>query len=122
MICWILLIKKIKIQNVLLAKESDDEVFIGKPYVDGAEIDAEYVKDIKDKKIIVFKFKSKKKYRNKNGHREGYSIIKLAGANIGGKTIKTESAEKKKQDVKPAAPAEKTSAAKVSKTEEIADK
>lgn len=76
--------KKIKISNVLLAKKNVEDVVIGKPYIDGAEIHAEYLNDVKDKKVIVFKYKPRKKYRNKNGHRQNYSVIKLISTNLDG--------------------------------------
>ncbi|MDD4188152.1 MAG: 50S ribosomal protein L21 [Bacilli bacterium] len=47
----------------------------GTPYVDGAKVVCEVVKTGKRKKIIVFKFKAKKKYRRKQGHRQPYTKL-----------------------------------------------
>lgn len=54
----------------------------GMPYVDGAKVTCEVVKNGRQKKIIVFKFKAKKKYRRKQGHRQPYTkliVKKIAG-------------------------------------------
>ena len=47
----------------------------GNPYVEGAKVVCEVEKHGKNKKIIVFKFRSKKKYRNKQGHRQPYTKL-----------------------------------------------
>lgn len=51
-----------------------DGVF-GNPYVKGAKVTAEVAKHGKQKKVIVFKYKPKKKYRKKQGHRQPYTKI-----------------------------------------------
>ncbi len=51
----------------------DDKV--GNPYVDGAKVVCEIAKHGKMKKIIVFKYKPKKKYRKKQGHRQPYTKL-----------------------------------------------
>jgi large subunit ribosomal protein L21 len=66
---------KIDIDTVLLL--SDTELKVGKPYVDGAKVQATLKKSARDRKIIVFKYKPKKDYRRKNGHRQDYSIIEI---------------------------------------------
>ncbi len=68
--------KDIEIKDVLLYKD-DNNVLIGKPYLSNVTVKAEYVKDIKDKKIVVFKFRRRKDSKKKQGHREQYSIIKI---------------------------------------------
>ena len=47
----------------------------GTPYVAGAKVTCEVVKSGKAKKIIVFKYKAKKKYRKKQGHRQPYTKL-----------------------------------------------
>lgn len=47
----------------------------GNPYVNGAKVTAEILKHGKQKKIIVFKYKPKKKYRKTQGHRQPYTKI-----------------------------------------------
>jgi len=63
------------IDSVLLV--SGDTVTIGAPYVQGARVQAVVEGHKKAKKIIVFKYKPKKDYRRKQGHRQQYSIIKI---------------------------------------------
>ncbi|MFP7699484.1 MAG: 50S ribosomal protein L21 [Candidatus Phytoplasma pyri] len=48
---------------------------LGKPFVSGAKVQAQIIKHGKAKKIIVFKYKSKKKYRCKKGHRQNYTKL-----------------------------------------------
>ncbi|GHV83925.1 50S ribosomal protein L21 [Spirochaetia bacterium] len=65
----------IDIDSVLLV--SGDTVSVGSPYVAGAKVNAVVESHGKDRKIIVFKYKPKKDYRRKRGHRQDYSIIKI---------------------------------------------
>jgi large subunit ribosomal protein L21 len=65
----------INIDKVLLV--SGDSVKVGSPYVAGAKVSATVESHGKDSKIIVFKYKPKKDYRRKQGHRQQYSIIKI---------------------------------------------
>jgi large subunit ribosomal protein L21 len=54
-----------------------DSLTIGNPYVNGAKVEAKVVKHGKQKKITVFKFKAKKKYRRKQGHRQPYTKLEI---------------------------------------------
>jgi len=54
-----------------------DETKVGTPLVEGAKVTAEVVKTGKGKKIIVFKYKAKKNYRKKQGHRQPYTELKI---------------------------------------------
>ena len=65
----------INIDTVLLV--CGDSVKIGSPYVQGAKVSATVESHGKEGKIIVFKYKPKKDYRRKQGHRQQYSIIKI---------------------------------------------
>ena len=65
----------VNIDTVLLV--SGDSVTVGDPYVKGAKVSATVESHGKDEKIIVFKYKPKKDYRRKQGHRQNYSIIKI---------------------------------------------
>jgi large subunit ribosomal protein L21 len=65
----------INIETVLLV--SGDSVKVGDPYVKGAKVSATVQSHGKDDKIIVFKYKPKKDYRRKRGHRQQYSMIKI---------------------------------------------
>ena len=66
---------ELDIDSVLLV--SGDTVSVGAPYVQGACVKAVVEGHKKAKKIIVFKYKPKKDYRRKQGHRQQYSVIKI---------------------------------------------
>ena len=68
---------KLDIDSVLLLSKGETDVTVGTPYVAGARVSVVVENHAKDKKIIVFKYKSKKDYRRKQGHRQQYSIIKI---------------------------------------------
>jgi len=65
----------IDIDSVLLV--SGDSVTVGAPYVASAKVQAVVESHGKADKIIVFKYKPKKDYRRKMGHRQQYSVIKI---------------------------------------------
>ncbi len=69
-----------KLNNEINTEVVFDEVLyvdgkIGNPTVKGAKVTAEVLKHGKQKKIIVFKYKPKKKYRKTQGHRQPYTKI-----------------------------------------------
>jgi large subunit ribosomal protein L21 len=51
----------------------------GKPTVSGAKVTGEIVRQGRGEKLIVFKFKRRKKYRRKNGHRQDFTEVKITG-------------------------------------------
>ncbi|MDR2516915.1 MAG: 50S ribosomal protein L21 [Spirochaetaceae bacterium] len=67
----------VEIETVLLLSGGEGAVTVGTPYVKGAKVSARLESHGKDRKIIVFKYKPKKDYRRKQGHRQQYSIIKI---------------------------------------------
>ena len=71
--------KKIKFDRVLVVgdDEGDSAASVGTPYVDGASVTAEVLEEIKGQKIDVIKFKRRKGYRRKTGHRQRYLRIKI---------------------------------------------
>nr|WP_122013143.1 50S ribosomal protein L21 [Maliibacterium massiliense] len=58
-----------------------DNVKIGTPVVEGASVEAKLIGNVKGEKIIVFKMKSKKNYRKKQGHRQPYSKVEITKIN-----------------------------------------
>lgn len=68
--------EKVDLSKVLLISKEDDLV-AGKPYVEGAKVEATVLEQGKAKKIIVFKYKAKKDYRKKQGHRQPYTKLKI---------------------------------------------
>ena len=68
---------KVEFGEVLMV--GGDKVAIGKPFVAGAKVVAEIVAQDRAKKVIVFKFRRRKNYRRKNGHRQPYTELKVTG-------------------------------------------
>jgi large subunit ribosomal protein L21 len=67
--------------NSVLAVGKEDGIVVGKPVVEGANVVAKVLAQGKAKKIIVFKFKRKKDYRRKQGHRQPYTKIQIEKIN-----------------------------------------
>ncbi len=61
----------------VLAVNTGDDLEVGTPLVKGARATARVLKQDKHKKIIVFKYKAKKNYRKKSGHRQPYTRVKV---------------------------------------------
>lgn len=55
----------------------DGEVVVGSPTVPGAKVIAEVVEHGKGKKVVVFKYKAKTRYRRKRGHRQPYTELRV---------------------------------------------
>ncbi|KXB72200.1 MULTISPECIES: 50S ribosomal protein L21 [Peptoniphilus] len=60
---------------------SGDEPKVGTPYVEGAKVEAKVLAQAKARKVIVYKYKSKKNERKKNGHRQPYTLVEISGIN-----------------------------------------
>ncbi|MBP3607262.1 MAG: 50S ribosomal protein L21 [Treponema sp.] len=67
---------KIEIDSVLLVSDGDN-VKVGTPYVSGAKIEVVVENDFRDKKVLVFKYKSKKDYHRLIGHRQEYTNVRV---------------------------------------------
>ena len=78
--------KKVTFDKVILVSD-EGKVEIGSPYVKGAKVEGKVVAHGKGKKIIVFKYKAKKNYRRKQGHRQPYTKVEITA-------VKTSSAKK----------------------------
>ncbi len=65
----------------VLAVSNGTDLNVGAPYVDGAAVTAKAVKNGKDKKIIVYKYKPKKGYHKKQGHRQPYTKLEIQKIN-----------------------------------------
>jgi len=80
--------KKIVVSDVLLISE-DGKKTIGAPSIEGATVEAEFLKNIKDKKVESLKFHAKKRYKRNLGHRQNYSVIKILKINAPKAKLKT---------------------------------
>ncbi len=67
----------------VLLGANDNDVRVGAPLVGGAAVTAQVVKHGRGEKIIVFKFKRRKNYRRKQGHRQGYTEVRVSEINLG---------------------------------------
>ena len=56
-----------------------DELVVGTPLVNGYAVEAEVLEQGKADKVIIYKYKAKKDYRRKNGHRQPYTLVKVTG-------------------------------------------
>ena len=56
-----------------------DELVVGTPFVEGCAVQAEVLEQGKADKVIIYKYKAKKDYRRKNGHRQPYTLVKVTG-------------------------------------------
>jgi len=60
-----------------------DEPKVGRPIVDGAKVEATILAQDRAKKIIVFKFRRRKNYRRKQGHRQPYTELQINNISAG---------------------------------------
>ena len=65
----------------VLAVLNGDNATFGAPVVEGATVTANVVKNGKGKKVLVFKYKPKKNYRRRQGHRQPYTKVEITKIN-----------------------------------------
>ena len=92
---------QIRFDEVLLISDANRS-FIGAPFVDNAEVLATVEKQARGEKLIVFKYKSKKRYRHRRGHRQELTVLSIDDIVAEGKSLITGEAPKEKEV--PAAP------------------
>ena len=73
---------KVTFDEVLLSSDGDT-IRAGAPFVKGASVVGEVVGDGKEPKIYVFKFKRRKNYRRKTGHRQKFTEVRITDVKIG---------------------------------------
>lgn len=66
--------EKIELKEVLLIKD-EDKLLVGRPFLSGARVIAEVKEQGREKKIVIGKFKRRKGYRRKTGHRQDYTKL-----------------------------------------------
>ena len=104
--------KKVKFDNVILVSD-EKKVEVGAPYVKGAKVEGKVIAHGKAKKIIVFKYKAKKNYRRKQGHRQPFTKVEITSIKLAAEKKDTES---KTAETKPA---EKKETAKKTATKKV---
>ena len=63
--------------NEILAYGDDKNLEVGSPLVKGAKVEAELVKNSKNRTILIFKKRRRQNSRRKNGHRQEYSLVRI---------------------------------------------
>ena len=63
--------------NEILAYGDDKNIEVGTPSIDGAKVEADLIKNSKNKTIIIFKKRRRQNSRRKNGHRQQFSLIRI---------------------------------------------
>ena len=92
--------EKITLNNILLIKDNKN-ISIGKPFIKNAKIELEVMSHLRDKKIIVYKMRPKKKTRRKMGHRQELTRVMVKSITIGKTSTKaTPNKEASKKDTK----------------------
>ncbi len=72
----------VRFEEVLLGADGDN-IKIGAPVVSGAAVTAEVVRHGRGEKIIIFKHKRRKNYRRKQGHRQGFTEVRINEISLG---------------------------------------
>ena len=67
--------EKVTFDKVLCV--SGETLAVGAPYVEGAKVAASVIGDGKEKKVIIYKYKSKKGFHKKRGHRQPFTRVKI---------------------------------------------
>ena len=68
--------------QVLLVSNDNNKVTVGNPTIAGATIKAKVEKQGKEKKVVTFKYKAKKHYHTKQGHRQPYTRVSIESINV----------------------------------------
>lgn len=68
---------QVTFDQILVLAQNENDVTFGKPLVAGAKVTGTVVKQGKDKKILVFKYKAKSNYRRRQGHRQPFTKVKI---------------------------------------------
>ena len=86
--------------NEVLVIGDADSMLIGKPFVEGAVVTAELLENGKADKVYIYKYKAKKDYRKKQGHRQPFSKLQIKSIAAAGTAPKAESAAEGKVNLK----------------------
>ena len=99
--------------NDVLAYGDDKSVELGEPTVSGAKVEAELLKNGKERTVLIFKKRRRKNSRRKNGHRQQFSLIRISKIfSKDGKVLSEAEKMKKKETAVKEAKEEKIEASK----------
>ncbi len=70
--------QEVVFDKVLMVANGDD-VNVGSPFVDGGEVKGEVLRNERDKKVRIIKFKRRKDYMRRQGHRQWFTEVKITG-------------------------------------------
>jgi large subunit ribosomal protein L21 len=73
---------QIDLENVLLVSV-DGDIKVGQPAVEGASVKATVVEQFRGEKIFVWKYRPRKRYRHRQGHRQSYTRLRVDDINVG---------------------------------------
>lgn len=71
-----------QIEMDVLLVSNDDDIRVGQPLVDGASVKATIVDQYRGKKIFVWKYRPRKRYRRRQGHRQQYTRLRIDEINL----------------------------------------
>ncbi len=110
--------QQVVFDKVLVAGEGADAK-VGTPYLDGVTVEGKVIESGRGKKVVIFKYKAKKDYRKKQGHRQPYTLVEITA--VAGKQAETKPAEATPAEEKPAdaAPVKKPSLKSMKKAQLI---
>ncbi len=87
---------QVQFDEVLLISDANTSM-IGKPFVENAQVLATAVRQARGEKLIVFRYKSKKRFRHRRGHRQELTILSIDDIVANGKSLITGEAPREKQ-------------------------
>lgn len=63
--------------DVLMLGRDEAGIEVGRPLIDGAKVQGKVLGQVKGEKIVIYKYKAKKNYRRKQGHRQPYTKVEI---------------------------------------------
>ena len=91
--------KKVTFDKVILVS-NDKKVEVGAPYVKGIKVEGKVVSHGKGKKILVYKYKAKKKYKTTQGHRQPYTKVEITKIKMPAEKAEAKETAAKKETAK----------------------
>ncbi len=86
--------------NEILAYGDDKNIEVGSPLIKGAKVEAELIKNGKNRTVLIFKKRRRKNSRRKNGHRQLFSLVKIKKIFSKDGSILSEVKKEEKKEIK----------------------